>query len=71
MIDTQKLLHRIQELREENDDFYETIIYLKDVIEGLKDELEELEDWNEYLEHQNSKLQYKLDELDPTNYMDF
>lgn len=56
MTDIQKLLRRIQELQEENDDFYETIMYQKDVIEGLEDEMDELQDWNEYLERQNSEL---------------
>lgn len=69
-MDTQKLIHRLRELQEENDNYYETITYLKDVIEGLENELDELQDWNEYLEHQNNQLKHKLDELNPTNQLD-
>ena len=69
-MDTQKLIHRLRELQEENDNYYETITYLKDVIEGLENELDELQNWNEYLEHQNNQLKHKLDELNPTNQLD-
>ena len=64
-MDTQKLIHRLRELQEENDDFYETITYLKDVIEQLQEENDELQDWNEYIEQQNVKLSRRLNRLNP------